>query len=102
MIDTDKVLELANDLKASGKPFALVTVVRCVSPTSAKPGSKAVVEPDGSIRGWIGGGCAQPAVVKIAKKAIKDGQPRLIRISPGQGEVEGRGAGDHHQQGEGG
>jgi xanthine dehydrogenase accessory factor len=88
MIDADRVLELANDLKVAGKPFALVTVVRCVSPTSAKPGFKAVVEPDGSIRGWIGGGCAQPAVVKMAKKAIADRQPRLIRISPGQAEVE--------------
>ena len=88
MTATDDVLELANELKATGRPFALVSVVRCVSPTSAKPGAKALVEADGSIHGWIGGGCAQPAVVKAAKDAIRDGQPRLIRISPGQEEVE--------------
>lgn len=84
MVETDAVLEKAASLKAAGKPFALVTVVRCESPTSAKPGAKAVVEPDGSIEGWIGGGCAQPAVIKMAKQAVRDGEARLIRISPSQ------------------
>jgi xanthine dehydrogenase accessory factor len=56
--------------------------VRSESHTSAKPGAKAVVEADGTIRGWIGGGCAQPAVTTMAQKALRDGQPRLIRISP--------------------
>ena len=88
MIDSESVLAVANDLKTAGTPFALVTVVRCQPPTSAKPGAKAVVLQDGSIQGWIGGGCAQPAVIKVAKKAIQDGQSRLIRISPGQEEVE--------------
>lgn len=88
MIDTDAVLELTNDLKTAGTPFALVTVVRCQSPTSAKPGAKAVVRQDGSIHGWIGGGCTQTAVVKASKQAIGDGQSRLIRISPGQSEVD--------------
>jgi xanthine dehydrogenase accessory factor len=89
MFSNDAVLERAASLKAAGKPFALVTVVRCESPTSAKPGAKAIVEPDGVIQGWIGGGCAQPAVVKVARQAIQDGQSRLIRISPSKdGSVE--------------
>lgn len=86
MIDSDAVLDTAYRLKAAGKPFALATVVRCESPTSAKPGAKAVIEPDGTIHGWIGGGCAQPAVVKTARQTITDGRPRLIRISPERGE----------------
>lgn len=81
-LESDAVLDRAAQLKAEGKPFALVTVVRAVSPTSAKPGAKAVVEADGVIQGWIGGGCAQPAVIKTAQKALQDGQARLIRISP--------------------
>jgi len=32
--------------------------------------------------GWIGGGCAQPVVIKEALKALADGKPRLVRISP--------------------
>jgi xanthine dehydrogenase accessory factor len=86
MTDNDDMLETAHRLKSAGKAFALATVVRCESPTSAKPGAKAVIEPDGKIHGWIGGGCAQPAVVKTARSAIADGRPRLIRISPERGE----------------
>jgi len=82
MLESDSILEEAARLKAAHRPFALVTVVRCESPTSAKPGAKAVVGPDGVIQGWIGGGCAQPTVIKMARQALQDGQPRLIRISP--------------------
>ena len=32
--------------------------------------------------GWIGGGCAQPVVIKEALKALADGKPRLVRVSP--------------------
>jgi xanthine dehydrogenase accessory factor len=39
--------------------------------------------------GWIGGGCAQPVVIKEALKALADGQPRLIRISPSSSPEEG-------------
>ncbi|MEJ2644390.1 MAG: XdhC family protein [Gammaproteobacteria bacterium] len=82
MVENDAVLERANELRAAGRPFVLVTVVRVESPTSAKPGAKAIIEPDGVIQGWVGGGCAQPAVIKTARQAIADGQARLIRISP--------------------
>ena len=81
-MDNDAVLDKVASLKAEGKTFALVTVVRAVSPTSAKPGAKAIVESDGVIQGWVGGGCAQPAVIKTAKKVIQQGQAQLIRISP--------------------
>lgn len=81
-LESDAVLDRAAELKAVGKPFALVTVVRAVSPTSAKAGAKAVVEADGVIQGWVGGGCAQPAVIKTAKKVLQEGLARLIRISP--------------------
>lgn len=82
MLSSDAVLERAAELKTKGLPFVLATVVRCESPTSARPGAKAIVDGDGEIAGWIGGGCAQPAVVATAKQALQDGQPRLIRVSP--------------------
>lgn len=87
MTETDAVLDKAAQWKAAGTPFALVTVVRAESPTSAKPGAKAVVTADGEIAGWIGGGCAQPVVIKVVKQVLQDGQARLIRISPDRGEV---------------
>lgn len=82
VIMTDALREKANRLAAAGKPFALATVVRSEAPTSARPGAKAIVTADGDIEGWIGGGCAQPAVIKVAKQVLQDGRPRLIRISP--------------------
>ncbi len=70
-------------LQAAGEPFALATVVRTVSVTAAKAGAKAVIRPDGTIsEGWIGGGCARGAVLKAAREALADGQPRLIQVSP--------------------
>jgi xanthine dehydrogenase accessory factor len=91
MIETDAVLDKAAALKAAGTPFALVTVVRAESPTSAKPGAKAVVTADGEIEGWIGGGCAQPVVIKVVKQVLQDGQARLVRISPDRDEVVAEG-----------
>ena len=77
------ILDLINDTKARGEPFALATVVRTVSVTAAKAGAKAVILADGSISGgWIGGGCARGAVLKAAREALSDGQPRLVSIQP--------------------
>ena len=69
-------------LQAQQQPFALVSVLRVQPPASAKAGDKALVTADGAIHGWIGGGCAQPAVIKTMRAALADGQPRTIRITP--------------------
>jgi xanthine dehydrogenase accessory factor len=69
-------------LQTQQQPFALVSVLRVQPPASAKAGDKALVTGDGAIHGWIGGGCAQPAVVKTVRAALADGQPRTIRITP--------------------
>ena len=78
----DQFLSKASELLANHESFAIAVVVRYEAPISGKPGNKAIIFADGKIWGWIGGGCAQPVVVKEALKALADGQPRLIRISP--------------------
>ena len=75
-------------LQSADQPFALVTVLSAQAPTSGKAGDKAVVTADGQIHGWIGGGCAQPAVIKTVRRALLDGQPRKIRISPSDESAE--------------
>ena len=72
------LLVLAGDLRRRGEPFALATVVRCERPTSAKPGAKALIRPDGHVSGWVGGACAEPVVAREALAALRDGHPRLI------------------------
>ena len=61
----------------------LATVVRTVSVTAAKAGAKAIIRPDGTIvAGWIGGGCARGAVLKAAREALADGEPRMVSVQP--------------------
>jgi xanthine dehydrogenase accessory factor len=85
----EQFLGKADELLAKGEPFAVALVVRYQAPISGKPGNKAIILADGKIWGWIGGGCAQPVVVKEALKSLADGQPRLIRISPSSSPEEG-------------
>jgi len=73
---------LAEQLKNSGQPFAVATVVRTEDLTSAKPGARALIDTHGEIHGWIGGGCTQPAVRRAALSTLSDARPRLIRIRP--------------------
>ncbi|MBO0911352.1 MAG: XdhC family protein [Acidobacteria bacterium] len=61
----------------------MATVVGCQAPSSAKPGDQAIIVAGGKLSGWIGGGCAQPVVIREALRALADGKPRLICISPG-------------------
>lgn len=84
----DDLLEQVTDLKKHGKPFVLATVVARKPPTSAKPGAKAIVQPDGSFHGWVGGSCAQPLVIQESLKALQDGQTRLLLLAPNPEEVD--------------
>jgi len=68
-------------MDAAGKAYVIATVVRTVAPTSAKAGDTAVLDENGIIAGWVGGGCAKPAVTRCAADALADGKTRLIRIS---------------------
>lgn len=89
MNTTETVFSTAQRLLQSGTPYALVSVIRAQAPASARPGDRAVVTADGQLHGWIGGGCAQPVVVRTVRAALADGHPKLIRIAPaGQGSAE--------------
>ncbi len=68
------------EMNRAGEPFAVATIVRVEKPISAKPGDKGIIRSDGSLEGWIGGGCAQDTVIREAKKTIRDGQPRFLRL----------------------
>jgi len=75
-------LSEAQRLRDAGAPFVLAIVVRTDKPTSAKPGAKAIITADGKLHGWVGGSCASPTVIREALKALEDGQPRLVHLSP--------------------
>jgi xanthine dehydrogenase accessory factor len=78
-----EVMDLVAQMKATEQAFVLATVVRTVSVTAAKAGAKAIIRPDGTIvAGWIGGGCAKGAVLKAAREALVDGEPRMVSVQP--------------------
>ena len=84
----DDILERVASLENEGKPFVLATVVACKPPTSAKPGAKAIIQPDASFYGWVGGSCAQPLVTQESLKALQDGEARLVLLAPDPSDVD--------------
>jgi xanthine dehydrogenase accessory factor len=74
------VLERAGELARSGQTFALATVVWRQGPSSSKQGSRAIITSDGELHGWIGGACAEPVVIREAKRVMADGNARLILL----------------------
>lgn len=73
---------LARELTSRGEPFAQATVVWRRSPSSGQVGSQAIITADGSLTGWIGGACAEPAVIAEATRALAEGTPRLMFLGP--------------------
>jgi len=78
----DELMRVIADMQSAGRPFAVATVVRTTGATAAKAGAKAVIAEDGTMRGWIGGGCTQGAVRRAAAAAIRSGSAQLIGVRP--------------------
>ena len=71
----------AAELAGERKPFAVATIVRVEGSSSAKTGSKAIIDEHGKIAlGWVGGGCAESTVRNEALKCIELGRPELITL----------------------
>jgi xanthine dehydrogenase accessory factor len=77
-----EVLALAADLSRRGEPFVLATVVWRRAPSSGKEGSTALITADRRVRGWLGGACAEPTVIRESLKALEEGTPRLLFLGP--------------------
>jgi xanthine dehydrogenase accessory factor len=74
------VLERAAELTRRGHAFALATVVWRQGPSSGQQGSRAIITAAGELYGWIGGACAEPAVIREARQVIAEGTPRLLLL----------------------
>lgn len=99
------ILDRVDELRAGRVSFVLATVVASYPPQSVRAGAKAIILADGTIDGWIGGGCIRPVVLDEAREALAAGAPRLVRMNAGVGRSEqGRGIRDYPMtcQGEGG
>lgn len=77
------LLTRAGDLRSARTPFVLATVVRTERPTSARTGDRALVLPDGTLEGFVGGSCAASTVRTQALRQLESGESALLRITPG-------------------
>jgi xanthine dehydrogenase accessory factor len=76
------LLDRARRLRSARTPFVLATVVRAQRPTSAKAGDSALVLPDGTIDGFVGGACAESTVRLEGLRLLATGESTLLRITP--------------------
>jgi xanthine dehydrogenase accessory factor len=72
----------AAELVRARVPFVHATVVRAQHPTSSHAGDTALVRADGSIEGFVGGSCAESSVREYGLRALRAGEPLLLRIVP--------------------
>ncbi len=79
----ESLLKDIQEYTKSNKKAAIASIVRREAPTSGKPGDKALITPNGEVKGWIGGGCTKGIVIKEALEAIEQQTPRLVKIQPG-------------------
>jgi xanthine dehydrogenase accessory factor len=71
----------AAELTAQGKTFAVATVVRVEGSSSARRGSKAIIDAQGKLLfGWVGGGCAESAVRNEALRSMEMRHPLVITL----------------------
>jgi len=72
----------AERLREGGEPYVHATVVRAQHPTSVHAGDAAIVHPDGTVDGFVGGHCALESVRLHAEQVLATGEPLLLRIVP--------------------
>lgn len=75
------IFSIIQQLRASGRPFAVATVVETRGSVSAKTASKAVIDERGRVlAGWVGGGCAESATCHAALQCIVTGQSTMLEV----------------------
>ena len=71
----------AAELAAQRKSFAVATVIDVEGSSSARRGSRAIIDAQGKLLfGWVGGGCAESAVRSEALRSLEIQQPIVITL----------------------
>jgi xanthine dehydrogenase accessory factor len=98
------ILDRMAALREGRTAFVLATVVASYPPQSVRAGAKGIILADGTVEGWIGGGCIRPVILDEARDALVSGTPRLVRMNAGEARDGGHGVRVYPMtcQGEGG
>ena len=74
-------LDYLVSIRLQNVPYAVATVIDVVGSTSAKTGSKALIDQNGRVvTGWVGGGCAESSTCHAAEKCMENGETEIIEI----------------------
>jgi len=74
-------LDYLLSIRQQNVPYAIATVIDVVGSTSAKTGSKALIDQHGRVvTGWVGGGCAESATCQAAQNCMECGETDIIDI----------------------
>ena len=84
---TPELARRTRELADARRPFVTATVVRVQRPTSVLAGSVALVLPDGTIEGFVGGSCTEQSVKAQSLRSLQTGEPILLRVLPEGAEV---------------
>jgi len=70
-----------NALVGRGEPFAVATVVRTEGASIGKPGFKVIISGTGEVLyGTLGGACPESAIIPSAKKTMRSGTPKTVKV----------------------
>lgn len=76
--DGAAVMARAVELVEAGESFTMATVVWRQAPSSGQHGSRAIVTAQGELFGWIGGACAEPILLREARRVLEEGNASLV------------------------
>ena len=76
--DGAAVMARAVELVEAGESFTMATVVWRQAPSSGQHGSRAIVTAQGELFGWIGGACAEPVLLREARRVLEEGNASLV------------------------
>ena len=82
--DGAAVMARAVELVEAGESFTMATVVWRQAPSSGQHGSRAIVTAEGEVFGWIGGACAEPVLLREARRVLEEGRASLVWLGQPQ------------------
>jgi xanthine dehydrogenase accessory factor len=77
----DLLVNILNDLRASGVRAAMATIVNVRGSSPGKLGARLVVAEDGRTWGTVGGGCVEADVWQAARTVLQTGLPKQMKVA---------------------
>jgi len=73
--------KMMDSLATRGAPFAVATVVKTEGSSLGKPGFKVIISASGEVLyGSLGGVCPESAIAAVAKKTLRTGTPKMVKV----------------------